>query len=60
MCTQLAELDVTTRCDTCEEHNAKGKSFCKCASMLPELEAEKKIVKETTKQVMICLSGLQW
>ena len=47
--------------ENAKEHNAKGKSCCTCGVLLQELSTEKtKTLKDTTAQVMIRLSGLQW
>ena len=57
--TEVVVIDEMAQCEVCEEHNAKGKSFCKCGSMLQELSADKtETSKVTTKQDMIRV--LQW
>ena len=49
--TVLMVVDEMTQCKVCREHNAEGKSFCKCGSLLHELSAEKTdTLKETTAQ----------
>ena len=38
--TEVVVIDEMTRCKFCNEHNANGKSFCKCQIVLQELPAE--------------------
>ena len=38
---ELMMIDETMQCAVCQEHNPKGWPFCKCASILSGLEAEK-------------------
>ena len=58
---ELMVIDEIARSALCQEHNAKGMTFCKCGSFLPELHAGmKETLKDTTKQVMVRLSSLQW
>ena len=58
--TELLIIDQTMQCEMCRDRNGKGRPSRKCGSILPGLDAERKKRKETTKQVMICLRGLQW
>ena len=37
---ELVIIDETTHCEKSKDHNAKGKYFCKCGSILPGFEAD--------------------
>ena len=58
--TELVDMDEMTTCDSYKEHNAKGKSFCACGSILPGPQTGTQgSLKETTKQLMIRGNSLQ-
>ena len=40
--TELVVINEMSQCEACKEHNAKGKSFCTCGSIVPGMQAEKK------------------